>query len=204
MFIHDIIKINLSRDGYLPNYPPHLLSDEEMCDAFLPYEYDESDPCKGFDDFMKVEVCYFKDYYPLVHKDLLPEYKELVSNIAYHLYKLKESHDDEYSLPDWVYSFMLGQVLGVQSDKNDLHDMFVMLGTDNIDDEFEYDCCRACYHESKRWLMKIPEGNRDHRPPTLFGEMHVLKSLRLRAASMQEDEIGEYIQNEIASGRPVI
>ena len=38
MMIHDIIKINLSRGGYLPDYPPHLISDEEMCHAFISHE----------------------------------------------------------------------------------------------------------------------------------------------------------------------
>ena len=34
-YIHDIIKIKYVREGWLPNWPYHLISDQEMCDAFL-------------------------------------------------------------------------------------------------------------------------------------------------------------------------
>lgn len=33
--VHDLIKIKYVREGYLPNYPYHLISDSEMCDAFI-------------------------------------------------------------------------------------------------------------------------------------------------------------------------
>ena len=33
--LHDTIKIDLIRQGYLPNYPYHMISDIEMCKAFL-------------------------------------------------------------------------------------------------------------------------------------------------------------------------
>ena len=42
MMIHDVIKIKLSREGYLPDYPPHLISDEEMCRAFIRHATDRS------------------------------------------------------------------------------------------------------------------------------------------------------------------
>ena len=35
MLVHDLIKIKLVRAGYLPNYPYHLISDKEMCEAFI-------------------------------------------------------------------------------------------------------------------------------------------------------------------------
>lgn len=182
MFVHDIIKIKLSREGYLPNYPPHLISDEEMCDAFLPYVYDASDPTAGYDASMKASLNYFRDKYPLVHPALESEYKLLVSEIAYHIDKLKSSNEAEYTLPDWVYSYMIDCVITVSSDQKDKHDLFVMLGVDNLFDEFNYDCARACYDESRYWLLKLPESARIHRPPTIFGEPHVIKSLRLKAA----------------------
>ena len=34
-FVHDVIKIKYAREGYLPDLPYHLISDEEMCDAFI-------------------------------------------------------------------------------------------------------------------------------------------------------------------------
>lgn len=196
MFIHDIIKIKLSREGYLLNYPPHLISDSEMCDAFLPYEFDEDDIYSGYDDAMNSQLSYFVDNYPLVHPQLKEEHKELTANIAYHLNKLKTSLEAEYRLPDWVYAYMLGATLGVNSPQEDLHDLFVMLNTDNLDDEFDYECCRACYNESEYWLKKLPESRRDHRPPTLFGEPHVIKSLRLKDADMTDGEITNYIAND--------
>ena len=35
MLAHDIIKITYVREGYLKNFPHHLISDEEMCVAFI-------------------------------------------------------------------------------------------------------------------------------------------------------------------------
>lgn len=192
MITHDVIKIKLSREGYLPNYPPHLISDEEMCDAFLPYNYDPEDPTSGYEDSMNAEFNYFRDMYPLVHPDLLEEHRTLTSEIAYHLNQLKKSTDDIYILPDWVYSYMLGTTLTVSSDQRDLHDLFVMLGTDNLFDEFDFDCCRACYAESQYWIKKLPTVDQIHRPPTIFGEPHVIKSLRLKLADFSDGTMSEY------------
>lgn len=182
MFIHDIIKIHMSKEGYLPNYPYHLISDEEMCDAFLPYVYDKDDPYAGYDDCMNAKFNFFRDYYPLIHSQLEDEYKLLVSEIAWHLDQLKQSTVDQYILPDWVYSYMLRSTISSTSNIIDLHDMFVLLGTDNLYDEFTFDCARACYEVSETWLKKLPSTERIHRPPTIFGEPHVIKSLRLDAA----------------------
>lgn len=180
MFIHDIIKIQLSRDGYLPNYPPHLISDAEMCDAFLPYVYVEDDPTFGYDISMDAEINYFRDNYPVVDDSLLDAHKKLVSEIAYHINVLKNSTEDNPVLPDWVYSYMLGIVISVNSGQKDIHDLLVMLGTDNLYDEFDAASSAACYNESKQWLGKLSESQRIHRPPTMFGEPHVIKSLRVK------------------------
>lgn len=204
MFIHDLVKIHLSREGYLPNYPPHLISDEEMCDAFLPYNYDPKNPTSGYEESKEQEINYFMDMYPLVHEDLLDKYKALVAGIAYHLNRLKTSLDAEYKLPDWVYSYMLGQVIGPASDQADKHYLFVMLGTDNLDDDFDAECCEACYKESEEWLKKVPNANKDHRPISLFGELHVIKSLRLKASDMSENEIKDRVQEDLSYGRQVI
>ena len=71
--IHDVIKMNYIRMGYLPDYPYHLISDKEMCDAFL-----------NDGDFS-----YFADNYPCVDPSLQDEYDELVNNLKWHLEKLK-------------------------------------------------------------------------------------------------------------------
>ena len=184
MFIHDIIKIKLSNSGYLMNYPPHLISDAEMCDAFLPYKYDSEDPTSGYEDSMNEEINYFRDTYPLVTDDLLDAYKLLISEIAYHINLLKTTTESEYVLPNWVYSYMLGEVVSVDSPIKDRHDLFVLLGVDNLYDEFNAECASACYSESQQWLNKLPAKQREHRPPTMFGEPHVIKSLRLKALNM--------------------
>lgn len=209
MFIHDLVKIKLSRLGYLPDYPPHLISDDEMCDAFLPYEYDADDPYSGYEGFESAELNYFRDTYYIDSRcmqipEFHQEYKTLVAEIAYHLHQFKLNNSDVKFLPDWVYSYMLGEVLGPTSDIADLHDLFVMLGTDNLADEFTYDCYAACYEESVSWLAKLPQSVKVHRPPSMFGEMHVLKSLRLKAADLTDDEVNQHIADELASGKQVI
>ena len=136
MFIHDIIKIQLSKDGYLPDYPPHLISDAEMCDAFLPYVYNKNSPLLGYEDSMNAELNYFRDMYPLVATSLEVEYKTLVADIAYYLNELKTTTSDDYTLPNWVYSYMLHATVGPTSPYLDRHDMFVLLGTDNLEDEY--------------------------------------------------------------------
>jgi hypothetical protein len=178
--IHDAIKIHLSRLGYLPDTPYHLISDEEMCDAFILPEVDQN------------SILYFFDQYPCVSEDLRTEYNKLVDAILYHIEQFKESTEIDKKLPDWVYSYMLGAVIGPNSDPLDIHDLILPLGVDNIDDEFNGACAAACYRASTRWLMKVrkaivtlPNGTLlDTRPPTIFGEPHVVKYERLDAAKL--------------------
>ena len=168
--IHDAIKIQYTREGYLPNWPYHLISDSEMCDAFM---------------FKKADgtlVGFFADNYPNVNDDLKDVYDTLVSEIEYHLNILKSS-DDSYVLPDWIYAYMLGNVISVNSSILDIHDLLVMLNADNLDDVFTPAAALACYEVSKSWVGKLSEQESAHRPPTCFGEPHVIKSLRLLAAS---------------------
>ncbi len=182
-FIHDLVKINLVNEGYLPNYPYHLISDNEMCEAFL----------------SKNKTGYFFDAYPC----LVPEYSgdnkaygELERSIRYHISCLKQSTDSEYTLPDWVYSYMLGKTISIFSDKLDIHDLICPMGVDNIDDEFTADASRRCFEESNKWLKQTHVNCDDKeqyvmfesmktnlRPPTMFGEPHVIKSVRINALS---------------------
>lgn len=190
-YIHALVKINLVREGYLPNYPYHLISDAEMCDAFM-------DNGKG----------YFYDRYPCIvpeYVDKLNEtgpYDNLTRAIRYYINELKTSKNPSYTMPDWVYSYMLGKVIGKDSDVLDIHDLLVPLHVDNIDDEFTREASIACYEVSKDWLRRTRpntyEGNvngldsryvefenkkTDLRPPTMFGEAHVIKSIRLSELS---------------------
>lgn len=162
-FIHDILKIKYVEEGYLPNYPYHLISDSEMCDAFL------SDG-----------ECYFNDNYPCPDESLQQVYNELVDNLLYHINMLKDSSDVDFKLPDWVYGYMIGSVVGPNSNKLDIHDMLVYMGVDNIDDEFTFAASKQCLKISTLWLNKYPSAKLDHRSPSMFGEGHILKYLRLQ------------------------
>ena len=191
--IYDVIKILYTRQGYLPNYPPHLISDEEMCDAFLPEDKN------GFS--------YFKDNYPCLFdssdvvmewnketqkmepvtnpdtgEDLLYEevYSALVADIAEEIKEFKESVEDGKQLPDWVCAYMIGSVVSVNSPKEDIHDLLVMLDVDNLDDEFLKDASKLCYQVSKEWIKRTTGPADELRKPGLFGEPHVIKSLRLK------------------------
>ena len=169
--VHDIIKMKYIRMGYLPNHPYHLISDMEMCDAFL---------CKDENRF-----CYFRDHYPLPSPIFQEVYDELVDNLYYHLEELKKFEainsgpGEIYILPDWVYTYMIGSTLGINSDKRDIHDMLVLMNMDNMDDEFTPEIHSACLEISTNWLKKLPRDSLDHRSPTIYGEPHVIKSLRL-------------------------
>lgn len=165
---HNIIKMQLVKYGYLPNHPYHLISDIEMCDAFM-----NNTGCS-----------YFYDTYPCVDESLRLEYDALVAAIQYHIGQLKSSSDDTYRLPDWVYSYMLGTVIGPKSDILDIHDMLVLMNLDNLDDIFTLTASKECLRTSTSWLRKLPPSKLDHRPPTLFGEPHVLKSLRLQSLNI--------------------
>lgn len=161
--IHDTIKIKYAEEGYLPDYPYHLVSDEEMCEAFI---LNESN--------------YFDDNYPLIAKDLETEYNALKDAILHHIHSFISSKDDNKALPDWVYSYMLGAVISVNSDEKDRHDLLVFLDSDNIDDIITEKAQRACFQESKEWLRKLSREQASLRPPALFGEPHVVKSLRIK------------------------
>lgn len=178
LFIHDIIKIKYVASGYLKNYPYHLISDKEMIQAFIN---------------TTSESCYFYDQYPCIDFKYKSDYDVLVNAIQYHTDMYLNS--SSYVIPDWVYSYMLGTTVSIYSDSMDIHDLLVLLGIDNIDDEFSTSAFELCYKESKRWITRqsglsasdryvmIGETKIDTRPPTFFGEPHVIKSLRLKSAS---------------------
>lgn len=185
MLIHDIIKIKLVQDGYLPNYPYHLISDKEMCDAFI-----------GYDD------SYFYANYPCLVHDTEFEgyYNTLVSSIKYHVEHLKRSAStfeeeseesrNNYIFPDWVYSYMLPAVISVNSSERDIHDLAVLLEISRSDDTFDSILSRKCLAVSKQWIEKTQITNIvtfdgkevNKRPYTVFGEPHVIKALRIQQA----------------------
>lgn len=199
MMVHDIIKIKYVREGYLKNYPPHLISDEEMCIGFLQYVLDfTSDNISTWSQLSTAinnsYVGYFVDWYvsPLMRQfeeEQFPYDKTLSDALLVLIRELWQWMDklikhnrinsnESFDLPDWVYSFMLGRVIGPNSETLEKHDLFVLLGTDNTDDTFDGLSSYACYQVSKLWVNKLSK--EDKRPPTVFGELHVIKSLRLQ------------------------
>lgn len=168
-FLHDVIKINFINIGYLPNTPYHLISDAEMFDAFLRDD--------GF----------FADFYPCPSESLEVAYAALkeciVDKINAHLY------DPNVPVPDWVYSYMLLRPITFDSSEADIAYLYELLGIPNIQGVYEFNAqvAEACYLHSIDWLKRVPSRHYD-RPPTMFGETHVTKSLRLDQANIFIDE----------------
>ena len=180
--IHDIIKIKYSSLGYLPGYPYHLISDSEMFNAFINLADDKNEH-------------YFEDTYPnpFAEEDLI--YKKLdkngqvISEVSlsgeydnlktYIIAQIKYYLDGAISeLPDWIYTYMLGEVVYNNSEYLDIYDTLALLGVSNIDNKFTNQSCALCYATSIKYVSTLSSGLR---PPTVFGEPHVIKQLRLGA-----------------------
>ena len=168
MFSHDVIKIMYVNMGYLPGYPYHLISDKEMFDAFI-------EPGKFFDD-----------YYPCPDASMQDKYDTLRQAI-------KGIIDDHFAngttIPNWVYSYMIAQTVSSTSDQAEIDYVCDLGGVEKPNGvaEFNLDAAEMCYETSQRWIQKLP-ARLSHRPPTMFGEPHVIKSLRLDQANIM---IGE-------------
>lgn len=164
MLVHDLIKIKLVRAGYLPNYPYHLISDKEMCEAFISANsvdtsnltYNRSRDIWEHIKLTNLTGSFF-DEYPLLDESLKPEYDTLTQCILYHICNLifSNSSESSYVLPDWVYSYMLGKVISINSSIADIHDLIYPLGIDNIDDLFTSDASYKCLEVSKDWVNKL-------------------------------------------------
>lgn len=195
--LHDIIKIKYIYQGYLPNLPYHLISEYELFHAFFSYDIVETD--NGWD--IENPSGYLIDTYPcLFGSAVLNTYTQNGVDVnytvadAYHALLIKivtilegyYAHLNVYDkdadifddmIPDWVYSYMLGIVVNSNSSIKDRHDLLVLLGTDNIYDDIDMISTIRCYNTSKAWLNKIASDRKDC--PTIFGEPHVIKALRL-------------------------
>ena len=143
MLATDVVKIKYVTDGYLPNYPPHLISDEEMCEAFLTGTYR-----------------YFYDNYKIIgdNDELLSGYQALINAFRYHIARFLAPYKGWKSdLPDWSYSYMLGEVVTQKSIQQDKHEMLVGINLDNLDDEITEDIQIRCFEISKTWVKSIPK-----------------------------------------------
>lgn len=164
MFIHDIIKIQYINEGYLPNYPYHMITDKEMFQAFL--LEDEG---------------YFAVNYPLLDPDLQEDYDALLEGIKV---CIRAYMVDKIDIPSWVYSYMLGNTFSVNSDTHDIMYLYELTNlTTTQPDIFSADLQDECLKISKEWLSKLP-AKYGSRPATMFGEPHVIKSRRLAAVNV--------------------
>ena len=164
MFIHDLIKIKYINEGYLPDYPYHMITDAEMFDAFL-----------------LADEGYFAVNYPLLDDSLEAEYVSLFNGIRNRIQLHKKAGA---SIPAWIYSYMLGNVIGPESDALDIMYLYELAGVQpEIVDAFSADIQSTCLQISQEWLSKLP-AKYGSRPAALFGEPHVIKSLRLASVDV--------------------
>jgi len=78
--------------------------------------------------------------------------------------------------------------IGEYSDEADIYYLYEIAEIDRPKGlaEFTPDLARYCYQVSSEWIKKLP-AKYGHRPPTMFGEPHVTKSLRLLQANVLID-----------------
>lgn len=171
-FVRNIVKIKYSEEGYLPYYPYHLISDEELMDAFI---FNDSN--------------FFDDTYPCPCNSLKDEHSNLK---LYMQQKCRAVKRSSYAvLPSWVYTYMLGEVVNAHSSQKDVHDLLVLLNLDNLYDEFNEAIYKSLYKVSRAALGTAKVKARaagstleDFRPCTMFGEPHIIKYLRLEQVSV--------------------
>jgi len=166
-FIDTVVKIGYIDEGYLPNYPYHMITDNEMIEAFIK------------------EGGFFDAVYPCPDESLRTEYDALHDMIKDRLDQYIASTSSSKQIPNWIYSYMLGEVTTFRSDSEDIEYLYELTRIDPIHgyDVFDVELARACYEVSTEWLKKQSSKSYD-RVPTMFGEPHVLKSLRLSYADI--------------------
>jgi hypothetical protein len=188
------------------NYPYHLISDEEMFNAFI-------DLGTGFESILiDPDVRFFDINYPnpfakddyiyqrtntkgeiISEVSLNDVYNALKDNIKYYILDyLKYSGTSDalkvdvktgklvHRIPDWVYTYMLGEVVYQNSEYLDIQDTLDLLGCYNIDNIFTREACAMCYKVSSDYISTLSTSDIiKQRQPTIFGEPHVIKSLRM-------------------------
>ena len=159
--VNDIIKIKFIESGYLPDYPYHLISDNEMLDAFISPSENSNDYNQG----------YMFDMYPIDDSwsdELKSAYNNLIKSFKSEIDNYKSDNSNN-TISDRLYSYMLGSVIGPNSDKRDIHDLLVLLGYDNIDDIFTQKAAERCLSISSDMYTNSP---------SMFGELYVIQVLR--------------------------
>lgn len=165
MILFDTIKIKYIQTGYLPDWPYHLISDSEMLDAFINNESN-----------------FFEDNYKLDSDDesLMKLYQALKDDILFFVNEAKRLNTLSI-LPEWVVSYMLGAVVSETSNLKEIDDLIAL--SNLVDDvpagQFNDILYRSNAKISREWIAKLPSSKKEHRPVSVFGEPHVIKSLRL-------------------------
>lgn len=165
MLIVDTLKIKYIQSGYLPNWPYHLISDLELINAFIVNQ------SNYFDDNYKIDT---KD------EEIIDAYDELKANIMYHVNSCLEESSLSL-LPEWVFSYMIGSVVCSTSELKEIDDLIALSNLESVvpSGVFNDYLYKSNISISSDWLSKLPEEKRYHRSPSVFGEPHVIKSLRL-------------------------
>ena len=107
-----------------------------------------------------------------------------MNEMQYHINRCIDSSNHIHVVPDWVYSYMIGSTIGPNSNTYDIHDVLVMINMDNLEDEITIPIYEELYKVSVQAVNKLSEQEKLHRPPTIFGEPHVVKLLRLEQAGI--------------------
>lgn len=163
-FLTDIIKIKYIEQGYLSGYPYWMTTDKEMTDAFL------------------MDDGYFAVNYPLVDPSLEDQYNELLDAIKTHIAAYHASNGG-IDIPYWVLSYMIGSAISISSDPLDIEYLKSSFNLPTTSSQFDAELAQNCYRESVEWIQKLPPDQRN-RPATMFGEPHVVKSLRLKEVNI--------------------
>lgn len=170
--------------GYLPNYPYHMISDREMFAAFIDLTSDNTSSDPTFFDATYPNPFSEEDSYYQKHNAKGEVIEEISLNGEY--LRLKQyiikcinaylSDPERVDIPDWIYTYMLGEVIYVKSEFKDILNLLSALGTSNLNNEFNLASCVQCYATSLKYISTLTSGIR---PPTMFGEPHIIKQLRL-------------------------
>lgn len=210
-FLTDTIKIKYINEGFLPNIPYHEISDMEMINAFI----SRHSPNTPHSLELETSFKYFDYMYPYDdiiqnNETLQKHWNGLYDYIAKVCKYIKDYHflTGKTIIPSWIASYMLGNVVSPRSIVENKHDLLVLLGRDNIDDVFTEDVYLACYKISRSWILKTYSGadfdsklDIDNMSedaiikileleyPSIYGALHVIKSLRLSQANQIRYEV---------------
>ena len=138
--------------------------------GYLPdYPYHLISDAEMFDAFLK-ENGFFSTYYPCPGQ------------------KFEEAYDTLFNyIKDSIIDYQEGKITYASAEEDiDYLCEMCNITFSNALPVFNEEVANTCYEISKKWLQKLP-ANVNNRPPTMFGETHVTKSLRLLQSNVLLD-----------------